>query len=138
MQLYAMSSGSPLTGALTMGTFALGTTPGLLGVGGLTSIVKGAFAKHFFRFAGLVVILLALFNLANGGRLAGFSVPSFVTAQASIGVNDPNVMIENGVQIVRMTQDTDGYKPNTFTIRKGMPVKWVVASESVTSCAAAI
>ncbi len=138
MQLYAMSSGSPLTGALTMGTFALGTTPGLLGVGGLTSIVKGAFAKHFFRFAGLVVILLALFNLANGGRLAGFSVPSFVTAQASIGVNDPNVMIENGVQIVRMTQDTDGYKPNTFTIRKGMPVKWIVTSKSVTSCAAAI
>lgn len=138
MQLFAMSSGNPLTGALTMGVFALGTTPGLLGVGGLTSIVKGAFAKNFFRFAGLVVILLALFNVLNGGRLAGFSLPSFIATKASVGVKDPNVTIQNGVQVVRMIQDTDGYTPNTFTIRKGIPVKWIVTSRNVTTCAAAI
>src|SRR3990167_2099074 len=58
MQLFAISSGSPIKGALTMGVFALGTAPGLLGIGGLTSMVKGAFAKPFFKFAGLVVIFM--------------------------------------------------------------------------------
>lgn len=138
MQLFAMSSGSPTTGALTMGVFALGTTPGLLGVGGLTSIVKGVFATHFFRFAGITVMLLALFNILNGSRLAGISFPTFGEAQASVDSNDPNVILQNGVQVVRMTQNTDGYEPNTFTVRKGIPVKWIVTSTSVTTCAAAI
>ena len=31
---------------MIMGIFALGTAPGLLGVGGLTSLVKGIFAKR--------------------------------------------------------------------------------------------
>ena len=61
MQLFAIASGSPVTGALTMGVFALGTTPGLLGVGGLTSVIKGTFAKTFFKFAGIVVVVLAFF-----------------------------------------------------------------------------
>ena len=51
MQLYAMSTGSPITGALTMGVFALGTAPGLLGVG-LTSIVKGSLPVYFQRGRG--------------------------------------------------------------------------------------
>lgn len=58
MQLYAMSTGNPITGALTMGVFALGTAPGLLGVGGLTSIVKGSVARLFFKGAGVVVAML--------------------------------------------------------------------------------
>jgi sulfite exporter TauE/SafE/copper chaperone CopZ len=71
MQLYAMSTGSPLAGALTLGTFALGTAPGLLGIGGLTSAVKGQSAKYFFKFAGLVVIALSIFNISNGLNLTG-------------------------------------------------------------------
>jgi sulfite exporter TauE/SafE len=71
MQLYAISTGSPIQGALTMGVFALGTTPGLLGVGGLTSIIKGEYSKLFFKTAGVIVVLLALFNVSNGLNLLG-------------------------------------------------------------------
>ncbi|MDO8658921.1 MAG: sulfite exporter TauE/SafE family protein [Candidatus Levybacteria bacterium] len=139
MQLYSISSGSLVVGALTMGTFAVGTAPGLLGIGGLTSVVKGASARHFFKFAGVVVTLLAFFNISNGVNLTGFSfnlssVDSSTIAQAK----DPNVTVVNGTQIVKMTQSGSGYEPDTFTIQKGIPVKWVINSEDTNTCASSL
>lgn len=136
MQLYAMSTGSPLQGALTLGVFALGTAPGLLGVGGLSSIIKGNPAKLFFKTAGVVVILLAFFNVTNGLNLLGVSTVGAFSQKAQI--TDPNVTLKNGVQEVRMTQNGSGYSPNRFTIQKGIPVRWVVTSENVYTCAASI
>jgi sulfite exporter TauE/SafE len=139
MQLFAISSGSPITGALTMGVFALGTAPGLLGIGGLTSIVKGAFAKPFFKFAGLVVIFMAIFNISNGLNLSGIDVNAFINPKITASTaNDPNVTMENGIQIVKMTQTSSGYSPNSFTIKKGVPVKWIITSEDAFTCAASI
>lgn len=138
MQLFAISSGSPLTGALTMGIFALGTAPGLLGIGGLTAVIRGAFAKTFFKFAGLVVIALAIFNISNGLNLTGLNVLASFSNNAKIQANDPNVTLENGVQIVRMTQSSSGYSPNSFTIKKGIPVKWIITSTDPYSCASSI
>lgn len=144
MQLYAISSGSPVVGALTMGTFAIGTAPGLLGIGGLTSAVKGAFARHFFRFAGIVVMILAFFNISNGFNLAGLNINSDYiqstagSAQAKGLDKDPNVELKDGVQIVKMTQERDGYNPNKFTIQKDIPVKWIISSTEPYSCASSI
>ena len=142
MQLFAMSSGSPLTGALTMGVFALGTAPGLLGVGGLTSVVKGNGAKLFFKTAGVVVILLSLFNITNGLNLLGITpqILGVFTTKAAAGntVSDPNVKMVGGVQEVRMTQSSGGYSPNKFTIKKGVLVKWIVTSKDIYTCAASI
>jgi sulfite exporter TauE/SafE/copper chaperone CopZ len=135
MQLYAISTGSPLQGALTMGVFALGTTPGLLGVGGLTSVIKGQSSKLFFKTAGVIVMLLALFNISNGLNLIGIKD---VFAKKDITSQDKNVKIVDGVQIVKMAQRADGYYPNKFTIKKGVPVKWVINSESQYSCASSL
>lgn len=138
MQLYAMSTGDPLAGALTMGTFAVGTAPGLLGVGGLTSLVKGWFARLFFKTAGVVVILLAVFNIQNGMNLLG--VPSVFGAISSNSGADLTLdtSITNGVQEVRMTQNSSGYSPNSFTVKKDVPVRWIITSEDVNTCAASI
>lgn len=145
MQLYAMSTGSFIKGALILGVFAIGTAPGLLSVGGLTSVIKGAFAKKFFKFAGLLVVFLAMFNMANGWNLTGWRLPNLLqnyksneTTNSTNNANDPNVTLENGIQIVRMTQDSNGYSPNKFTIQKGIPVKWIVNSVDSRTCAASI
>ncbi|MBM2820312.1 MAG: heavy metal-associated protein [Candidatus Berkelbacteria bacterium] len=138
MQLYAMSSGSFLSGGLIMATFALGTAPGLLGIGGLTSIVKGAFAKRFFKFAGLLVIALAMLNISNGYNLTGWRGISFKNKSVAEAKTDPNVKLENGTQVVRMTQQSRGYSPNKFTIVKDIPVKWIIDSKDPGSCASSI
>lgn len=139
IQLFAISSGNPVTGALALGTFAFGTAPGLLGVGGLTSIVKGTAARLFFRTAGLVVILLAIFNISNGYNLTGFNPGEIFSTMFVVGnTAETNVAIENGVQIVRMTQDGSGYHPNSFTVKKGIPVRWIINSTNAYSCASSI
>lgn len=73
MQLLAVSTGNPLQASVIMGAFAIGTTPGLLTLGGLTSVVKGAFAQRFFRIVGVIVVAMALINFTNGYTLAGLN-----------------------------------------------------------------
>ncbi len=63
MQIYAVSTGSFAKGALIMFLFALGTMPGLLGIGGLTSVIKGAFARYFFKFVALALLILAAWKI---------------------------------------------------------------------------
>jgi len=141
MQLYAVSTGNFLQGGLIMGVFALGTAPGLLGIGGIASLVKGIFAKRFFKFAGVVVTLLALFNISNGYTLTGWQLGSALSAskESSSGAAvDPNVTLENGVQVVKMKELSGGYSPNKFTIKKDIPVKWVIDATAPYSCASSL
>ncbi|MEK7598280.1 MAG: sulfite exporter TauE/SafE family protein [Patescibacteria group bacterium] len=140
MQLYAVSTGSFLRGALIMGVFALGTVPGLLGIGGLTSVVRGIFAKRFFKFAGVVVIFLSFVNISNGYTLMGWQWGSALSAEQDSPSEtlDANVTVENGVQIVRMNEVSRGYSPNKFTIKKDMPVRWIINATDPFSCAASI
>lgn len=133
MQLYAVSTGSFWQGAAIMGLFAIGTAPGLLGIGGLTSVFKGHKARIFFMVAGLTVILLGWFNITNGSRLFGGRAGSKAVAT----VVDQNAMpIGRQAQEVRMTQSRAGYSPNTFTIKKGQPVKWIIKSTTSLHCTA--
>lgn len=139
MQLYAMSTGSPLAGALTMGTFALGTAPGLLGIGGLTSAVKGQSAKYFFKFAGLVVIALSIFNISNGLNLTGWksSLGLPVSAQSQTK-NDSKVLgaSQGEVQVLKATYSPDeDVTPKSFTVKAGQPVRVeVFAKENGAGC----
>src|SRR4030042_4799956 len=121
-----MRAGSFLSGAIIMAVFAIGTTPGLLSIGGITSAVKGSFAKKFFKFAGILVILFAILNIFSGYNLTGwkgFSI--FQRSSVAADTNDQNVKLENGFQVIRMSQTSSGYEPNEFVIKKGIPVKWI-------------
>jgi len=140
MQLYAVSTGSFWSGAMIMGLFALGTAPGLLSIGGLTALVKGKFKERFFKVAGLAVIFFALFNLNNGYTLASLSVGSLSSDGLSTSgvVSDSNVTMENGVQVVKMVEDNGGYSPNKFSVKKGVPVKWIIDAQAPYSCASSI
>ncbi len=78
MQLHALSTGSFLTGGLTMLAFALGTFPVLALVSFSSfSIQNSSKAGIFFKTAGLVVIMFALFNLINSLVVIGAISPIF-------------------------------------------------------------
>lgn len=129
MQLAAISSGSIVTGALLMGAFALGTTPGLLGLGGLTAAVRGAFAKVFFATAGIAVLGLGLYNMQ-----AGWTVVSFLEPPAGRIVTDATGAIET----IRMEENDYGYSPTQFTVSQGATVQWVISAKNPYSCASFI
>ncbi|TSC91600.1 MAG: Uncharacterized protein CEN90_398 [Parcubacteria group bacterium Licking1014_17] len=78
MQIYALTMGSFIKGAMIMFSFALGTLPVLLllsfGSAGIKSRGKTGI---FFKAAGLVVIFFALFNIINSLVATGFIPPLF-------------------------------------------------------------
>jgi len=78
MQLYALSTGNFMQGALTMFVFALGTLPvlALLSFGSL-NIAHKPWKGIFFKTAGIIVIALALLNLFNALATAGIINPLF-------------------------------------------------------------
>jgi sulfite exporter TauE/SafE/copper chaperone CopZ len=134
MQLYAVSTGSFTLGSLIMGLFALGTMPGLLGIGGITSVIRGWFKGYFFKFAGLIVIVLGLLNISYGYNLTGISLGS-----SSIQKQDKlSGTFENGKQIITITQSARGYSPNKLTVKKDVPVKLLVNATDLYSCSASL
>jgi len=67
MQVYTLTTGSFLTGGLTMLAFALGTLPVLAFLSFSSfEISQKSWKGVFFKVAGLVIIVLALFNFWNG------------------------------------------------------------------------
>jgi sulfite exporter TauE/SafE len=131
MQLFALSTGNMMSGALIMGFFALGTVPGLLGIGGLVSFMKGQGARLFFKIAGITVILLGIFNIQNGWYVFAHTFSSTVQ-QNSVAITNSTV------QEIRMTESAYGYSPSEFTIKQNVPVRWIITAQDVFSCASSL
>lgn len=78
MQIYTLTTGTFIQGGLTMLAFALGTLPVLTLVSFSSfSIQNTAKSGIFFKTAGLVVILFALFNIINSLVVIGVVSPVF-------------------------------------------------------------
>jgi sulfite exporter TauE/SafE/copper chaperone CopZ len=131
VQLFVVTQGSIFGGAVSMGAFALGTAPGLLGIGGISAAATGGFRKFFFKMAGIIVISLGIFNFQNGLALMKLGTAS--------PKEQPVVVTPAGdVQVVRITQKGNGYFPAQVTVKKGQPVKLIVDSQESYSCAASL
>ena len=78
MQLYTLTAGGFWEGAFTMTAFALGTLP-VLALISFSSFRISHSAKSgiFFKSAGLIVIMFALFNLINSLVVMGIISPVF-------------------------------------------------------------
>lgn len=118
MQLAAIASGDFVTGAIMMGLFAVGTSPGLLGVGGLTAIVEGDFAKKFFRFAGVLVIIFAGYNIINGFNLTGYklSLPEWKNNAQSVEIDKNATYLRT---TFRYSENNQDITPSVFNVEVG-------------------
>ncbi len=137
VQVYAITTGSFATGAIVMFLFALGTMPGLVGIGALTTLLQGKGAKIIFRFIGLIVLILGIVNLSNGISASGIQIPSPFDMFGNKATTN-EAIIENGEQVVKMIQSAGGYSPNKFIVKKGIPVRWVIDSQNAYTCAASL
>ena len=135
VQVYALSTGSPLIAGATMAVFAIGTAPGLLGLAGLPAIVPAGFRPTLLRVVGVVVIGFAFVNGSAGIRLAGLGIPSFGTPAVAGPVSS---IITGGHQEFTTFQAADGYSPGNITIYAGMPTRWTIESSTTSTCAASL
>ena len=146
MQLYALGTGSAVSGALSMFLFSLGTVPLMLVFGAISGFLSKCYTKQLLKFSGILIIILGIIMGNRGLALAGVGVPSVNTLTQSLSGNEAQAAtaniskptIENGVQIIRMTADNNGYTPNAFYVQKGVPVKWIITGNQINSCNNAI
>ncbi len=133
MQLYALSTGSPLTGALSMMLFSLGTVPLMFGLGALSSVLSKRFTRKVMTVGAVLVVVLGMSMFTQGWALSGFSLPELApqsskqSAQSSAQKGTKSttgVTVENGVQIITSTLSSGKYP--AITIQAGTPVKWTI------------
>ncbi len=131
VQVYALGLASPVQSALTMMTFALGTVPALLLVGGLGSFTQSKYYPYFMKVIGVLVFVIGISYFSNFLSLYGIQINLFsASAQSDSTISK----MQNGYQVVRMTVNRNGYNPNVFSLKKGIPVKWVINGENVFGC----
>lgn len=71
VQIIALASGHPLVGALSMLAFSLGTVPLMLGLGAVVSALGQRFARIVLTVGAVLVTVLGLAMLSQGGSLSG-------------------------------------------------------------------
>ncbi len=142
LQLYVLSKGDMVTGALTMLIFSLGTLPALLSVSAVSSFLKAAWQKRFFQFAGVVVILVGIFNISRGFAMAGITVVGTGSSRTSTVEQSSGALGSseeaNGVQVVKMMVKGYDYYPSRFTVKKGITVEWQIDASQAAGCARVI
>jgi plastocyanin len=132
MQLLAVSTGSPVQGAIIMGAFAVGTAPGLLSIGGLTSVVKGVFAQRFFRVVGVAVVAMAILNFSNGynlmgiGRIVSRIVDTAQSSQTSASTTDTSQNTTGSVMLNTSFKLKSDISPSSFMAKVGQKTTLVV------------
>jgi len=139
VQGLALLSGNPITGALIMLAFVLGTTPILLMIG-LSSLMftkKPHLAKNFSRIASVLIILFAIFNINSAFNVLGIPNLSDLTQyETSENANPTNKIA--GKQIIKMSATGSGYSPNYFKVKVGVPVEWQITDNGASGCTNAI
>ncbi|MEA4971029.1 MAG: sulfite exporter TauE/SafE family protein [Candidatus Pelethousia sp.] len=80
MQIVALATGNPLAGALSMLLFSLGTVPLMLVLGSLVAALGRKFTRQMMRIGAVMVDVLGLAMLEQGGSLSGLLQPDVLLA----------------------------------------------------------
>lgn len=130
MEALAISSGSPIQGALILSSFVLGTFPIFFGLGYITAKLSDSYRKTFFKIAALIIIFVGLSTIYTSWNATG--LPTIVWDTGSVEQNDVTVKQNYEIQILN-----GGYSPNYIRVKKGLPVKLTLISNSIHSCSLA-
>ena len=155
MQLYALATGSVLTGALSMFLFSLGTVPLMLGAGALFCVLKGKFAYVIQRVSAVLVVFFAVVMATNALTLLGvrpaatLEAPPAATATAAVQEKKDSAdsllqqaldkgylpaTLDGGVQKIQANLNPSVYP--FIIVQKGIPVELTITADesSITGC----
>ncbi len=144
MEVVAINSGHPISGALTMLAFTLGTTPLFILLGVLSTKVTAQWKSRLDKVASALLIGMALYIL--NGVLVVVNAPVtfqkltepiryFFSDERFSQRQDGGVVLDGEVQKVSIEILNDGYAPDYVRVKQGLPVQLTLASNGVYSCA---
>lgn len=137
MYVMAAGTGSWIQGAAIMFFFGIGTLPLLLGFGFLTSLLSANLAPKLLKASGVIVMILGAIMLNRGLAVTGTGV-DFNTLVARVSQKLSPTVAETQTcdteQTIHMDILRSSFSPNRFTLRKGVPVKWVIDGKEMNEC----
>jgi plastocyanin domain-containing protein len=150
MQIYALSTGSPLAGGAAMFLFSAGTVPLMFGIGAASSALGRAFTQKVMKAGAVLVTVMGMTMFTYGLGLSGIDVGAaglaavgraaaainpfapapdraafrYGEAEAGSAGTGAGPVIEGGVQTVNSTLSGGRYP--AITVQAGIPVRWVI------------
>lgn len=135
MQIIALGSGNPVSGAFAMLMFSLGTVPLMLGFGSIVSALGKKYTKIVMRAGCILVVVLGLAMLSQGLSLSGINMNRTATlSENTEELNMAEISESGDVQYVSSELDFGSYPE--ITVYSGIPVKWTinVPEEVINGC----
>lgn len=135
MQIIALGSGNPVSGAAAMLMFSLGTVPLMLGFGSMVSALGKKYTKIVMRVGSVLVVVLGLAMLSQGVNLSGINMYRTGTESADTEeLNVAKISASGDMQYVNSELDFGTYPK--ITVYSGIPVKWTinVPEEVINGC----
>jgi hypothetical protein len=120
--------------------FGIGTLPLLLSFGFLTSLISRQASGRILRASGLIVLGLGLIMLNRGLILTGSGYDAESLAQRAkwqtliVQEHQTAPAKTAGLQILRTEVTEEGFEPANFSLRKGIPVRWIINAKELTEC----
>jgi len=137
MYVMAAGTGSWTGGAAILFFFGIGTSPLLLGFGFLTSLLSANLTPKLLKASGIIVMILGAIMLNRGLAVTGTGV-DFNTLVARVSQKLSPTVAEtpscDTEQTIHMDVLKSSFSPNQFTLRKGVPVKWVINGKELNEC----
>lgn len=137
----AILASNPLRSALIMLFFVLGTTLPLLLIGLFSVELMGnkKVKETFSKVAGLIIILLAFYNINTQLNLTSYISTYFLKESDKTNTSTTKIQDKN-VQLIRTTYTyAKDISPSTFEVKKGIPVRFeVVVKDNGYGCMSTI
>jgi len=138
MLIYAAASGSAIQGGISMLIFGLGTIPLMFSFGNALSFLTNNFIGKILKISAVVVMVLGLVTLNRGLALSGYALPNPNLLGSNKTSTTGLVTATGDLQEINMKVDRYGWNPDTFIVKRGIPVKWNIYIETITSCISGI
>jgi len=128
MQLFALSTGSPIKGGMAMGLFSLGTVPLMFGLGTFGSFAgrRARASRHVMTVGAVMVAVLGLCMLSQSWNI--FGLPSGGMPLAAVTAPRDSVVInpvEGGGHLL-VNSTLLPYTYPSITVEAGRPVRWEI------------
>lgn len=140
MELVAISSGSPVSGALILFAFILGTLPTFLVLGFLATRLQGKYQQVLVLTATLLILFLGVVSVNGGLTVLGSPLaPSNLIASAiklgnaAVGTPMPAQVI-SGVQELVITAHPFEYAPSYLSAKSGRPLRLRLVTNNSYGC----
>ena len=147
MWIVALAAANPLSGALSMLAFSLGTLPLMLALGSFVSILGKKYKEVVMKIGAVIVVVMALSMMSQGFALGGWNFggknlsggEERLVSQSGEEKTSPKgeeksqdgrkIEMMDGKQIVKSTLNP--YRYPAITVKKGIPLHWEIeASEN--------